>query len=100
MHRQVDVAHPAPDGLVRRGLMIRHLVMPDDVGGTKEILAWIAKTLPKDTHVNVVSQYRPTFRAFDFPEIARPITRAEYGAAVAFARGLGLTNLDIQGWRS
>ena len=42
MHRQVGVAHPAADGLMYRGLMIRHLVMPNDVGGTKEILAWIA----------------------------------------------------------
>jgi len=100
MHRQVGVAHPAPDGLMHRGLMIRHLVMPNDVGGTREILGWIARSLPKDTYVNVMSQYRPTFRAFDFPEIARPITRREYDEAVAFARGLGLTNLDIQGWRS
>lgn len=99
MHRQVGVAHPAPDGLMYRGLMIRHLVMPNDVGGTREILAWVAASLPKDTYVNVMSQYRPTFRAFDFPEIARAITRREYDEAVAFARGLGLTNLDIQGWR-
>jgi len=100
MNRQVGVAHPAPDGLMHRGLMIRHLVMPNDVGGTREILAWVAASLPKDTYVNVMSQYRPTFRAFDLPEISRPITRREYEEAVAFARGLGLTNLDIQGWRS
>jgi putative pyruvate formate lyase activating enzyme len=100
MHRQVGVAHPAADGLMHRGLMIRHLVMPNDVGGTKEILAWIAASLPKDTYVNIMSQYQPTYRAFDFPDIARPLTRGEYEEAVAFARGLGLTNLDIQGWRS
>lgn len=99
MHRQVGVARPAADGLMRRGLMIRHLVMPNDVGGTKEVLSWIASSLPKDTYVNVMSQYRPVYRAFEFPEIARPITRKEYDEAVAFARGLGLTNLDIQGWR-
>jgi putative pyruvate formate lyase activating enzyme len=78
--------------------MIRHLVMPNDVGGTKEILAWIASSLPKDTYVNVMSQYRPTFRAFEFPEIARPLTRAEYQEAVSEGRRLGLTNLDVQGW--
>jgi len=99
MHRQVGVAHPAADGLMYRGLMIRHLVMPNDVGGTKEILAWIAASLPKDTYVNVMSQYRPMYRASEFPEIARPLTRAEYENAVACARRLGLTNLDIQGWR-
>jgi putative pyruvate formate lyase activating enzyme len=99
MHRQVGVAHPAADGLMYRGLMIRHLVMPNDVGGTKEILAWIAASLPKDTYVNIMSQYRTTYRAFEFPEIARPVTREEYEAAVACARRLGLSNLDIQGWR-
>ncbi len=100
MHRQVGVARPAADGLMYRGLMIRHLVMPNDVGGTKEILTWIAATLPKDTYVNIMSQYRPVHRAFEFPEIARPLTRAEYDEAVACARGLGLTNLDVQGWRA
>jgi len=49
MHSQVGVAHPAANGLMYRGLMIRHLVMPNDVTGTKEILAWIASSLPKDT---------------------------------------------------
>ncbi len=99
MHRQVGVAHPANDGLMHRGLIIRHLVMPNDVGGTKEILAWIAASLPKDTYVNIMSQYRPMYRASEFPEIARPLTRTEYEEAVACARRLGLTNLDIQGWR-
>jgi putative pyruvate formate lyase activating enzyme len=99
MHRQVGVAHPAADGLMYRGLMIRHLVMPNDVGGTKEILAWVASSLPRDTYVNIMSQYRPVYRASEFPEIARRLTRAEYEEAVACARRLGLTNLDIQGWR-
>jgi putative pyruvate formate lyase activating enzyme len=99
MHRQVGVARPAADGLMYRGLMIRHLVMPNDVGGTREILAWIAASLPEDTYVNIMSQYRPTYRAFEFPEISRPLTRAEYEEAVACARRLGLTNLDVQGWR-
>ena len=99
MHRQVGVARPAADGFMYRGLMIRHLVMPNDVGGTREILAWIASSLPKDTYVNIMSQYRPVYRASEFPEIARPLTRAEYEEAVACARRLGLTNLDVQGWR-
>jgi putative pyruvate formate lyase activating enzyme len=99
MHRQVGVAHPAADGLLYRGLVIRHLVMPNDVGGTKEILGWIASSLPRDTYVNVMSQYRPMYRASEFPEIARPLRRAEYEEAVACARRLGLSNLDIQGWR-
>ena len=99
MHRQVGVAKPAADGLMYRGLLIRHLVMPNDVGGTKRVISWIAENLPKDTYVNIMSQYRPTYKAFDYPNISRPITRDEFKQAVDWAREVGLTNLDIQGYR-
>jgi len=98
MHRQVGVAKPARDGLIRRGLMIRHLVMPNNVSGTKEVIAWVAQNLPRDTYFNLMSQYTPMFKAFEYPEIARKITRKEYSDALAWARAAGLTNLDIQGY--
>jgi len=98
MHRQVGVASPASDGLMYRGLMIRHLVMPNRVSGTKQIIEWIAENLPKDTYVNIMSQYRPMYRAFDYPEISRKLKREEYEEAVKWAKDVGLTNLDIQGW--
>jgi putative pyruvate formate lyase activating enzyme len=97
MHRQVGVARPWPDGLIYRGLMIRHLVMPNNVGGTKQVIDWIAGNLPKDTYVNIMSQYRPMYKAFDYPDIARRLTREEYTEAVEWARKAGLTRLDIQG---
>lgn len=78
MHRQVGVAKPAQDGLIYRGLMIRHLVMPNRVAGSKGVIDWIGKNLPKDTYVNLMSQYTPTYKAFDYPEIARRINREEY----------------------
>jgi putative pyruvate formate lyase activating enzyme len=99
MHRQVGVARPAADGLMYRGLMIRHLVMPNDVGGTRRVVWWIAEHLPKDTYVNLMSQYRPEHEALDYPKIARRLRREEYEQAVGWARAAGLTNLDIQGWR-
>jgi putative pyruvate formate lyase activating enzyme len=97
IHRQVGVAKPAADGLMYRGLMIRHLVMPNRVGGTKEVIEWIAEHLPKDTYLNIMSQYTPMYKAFDYPEISRRITRGEYRDAVRWAQEAGLTNLDIQG---
>jgi len=99
MHRQVGVAKPEVDGIIYRGLMIRHLVMPNDVAGSKRVLDWIATYLPLDTYVNIMSQYMPLHRAKEFPEIARRINREEYFSVVEHARKLGLTNLDIQGWR-
>jgi len=96
MHRQVGVAKPAKDGLIYSGLMIRHLVMPNNVGGTKEVIKWIAENLPSDTYLNIMSQYRPMYKAFDYPEISRRITYEEYKEAVKHAGDSGLTNLDIQ----
>ncbi|MBU4184867.1 MAG: radical SAM protein [Proteobacteria bacterium] len=97
MHRQVGVAKPASDGLMYRGLMIRHLVMPNQVGGTKEIIEWIAENLPKDTYLNIMSQYTPMYKASEYSEISRRITREEYFEAIRWAKEAGLTNLDIQG---
>ena len=99
MHRQVGVAVPSKDGIIYRGLIIRHLVMPNGVAGTKEIMEWIANYLPKDTYINIMSQYTPVYKAKDYPEISRRITKKEYAQAVTWAKEAGLTRLDIQGYR-
>ncbi|MDJ0857001.1 MAG: radical SAM protein [Desulfobacterales bacterium] len=99
MHRQVGVAKPDAKGLIRRGLMIRHLVMPNNTGGSEEIMAWIAETLPKDTYVNIMAQYHPSYKAFDYRELSRRITGDEYRRVVKRAKQLGLSNLDIQGYQ-
>lgn len=98
MHRQVGVAKPAKDGIMQRGLMIRHLVMPNSVSGSERVMEWIAKNLAQDTYVNIMAQYNPLFKAYDYPEIARRVTREEYTKVVRRAQELGLTNLDIQGY--
>jgi putative pyruvate formate lyase activating enzyme len=100
MHRQVGVARPAADGLMYRGLMIRHLVMPHQVSGSKQVVRWIAENLPRDTYLNIMSQYRPMYKAINYPEISRRITRREYREVVELARELGLANLDVQGYRN
>jgi len=94
MNRQVGVAKPGSDGLVKRGLMIRHLVMPNHVDDTKNILKWISENLPKDTYLNIMGQYTPLFKAKNHPKISRRISRDEYFEALNYAKELGLTNLD------
>ncbi len=98
MNRQVGVAKPSKDGILRRGLIIRHLVMPNNVGGSEKVMEWIAGNLPKDTYVNIMAQYTPLYKAFDYPEISRRITKEEYKKVVKRAQEIGLTNLDIQGY--
>lgn len=98
MHNQVGVAKPDSDGILRRGLLIRHLVMPNNVSGSKNVIKWIYDNLPKDTYINIMSQYQPVYQAKNYPEIARLITYNEYYEVVNYALSLGLTNVDIQGY--
>ncbi len=89
MHRQVGVLQ-IEDGVARRGLLVRHLVMPDNAAGTADVLRFIAEEVSPETHVNVMEQYRPEHAAHDYVEIAHRITRREYEDALACARSLGL----------
>jgi len=98
MNRQVGVAKSGIDGLMYRGLMIRHLVMPEDVSGSMEVVKWISENLPKDTYLNIMSQYAPYCYARDYPKIARRITLEEYEMVAQTAIEAGLTNLDIKGF--
>ena len=98
MNRQVGVAIPPPNGIMQRGLMIRHLVMPNRVGGTKGVIEWIAKNLPRNTYLNIMSQYTPYFKAKHYPAIARRITREEYRETLLWAKEAALTNIDVQGY--
>ncbi len=96
MHRQVGVARPNQRGILERGLIIRHLVMPNGIGGSERVMEWIAEKLPKDTYVNIMAQYTPAHKAYDYPEISRRITGEEYQRVIRRAKEVGLTNLDIQ----
>ncbi|MBM4284457.1 MAG: radical SAM protein [Deltaproteobacteria bacterium] len=98
MNRQVGVAKPTKQGLMQRGLMVRHLVMPNNTGGSEKIMEWIATNLPQNTYVNIMAQYTPAHQAFNYPEISRRITSEEYRKVVRKAKDLGLTNLQIQGF--
>jgi putative pyruvate formate lyase activating enzyme len=70
--------------------------MPNNAGGSNKVMEWIAENLPKDTYLNIMGQYNPVFKAYDYPELSRRITKEEYIKVVNKAKDLGLTNLDIQ----
>ncbi|MCJ7785818.1 MAG: radical SAM protein, partial [Desulfobacterales bacterium] len=71
MHRQVGVLKLDKRGMAIRGVIIRHLVMPNRVAGTEKFVKWMAETLPKSTYLNIMAQYRVEYKAYDYPEIAR-----------------------------
>jgi putative pyruvate formate lyase activating enzyme len=91
MHRQVGVLKVDLGGIATRGLLIRHLVMPGGENESKKVFEFIAGELSEDTYVNVMEQYRPEYRASEFPEIARPLAGNEYMEAVRSAREAGLS---------
>ncbi len=93
MHRQVGDLVLDEHGLARRGLLVRHLVMPGGLDETREILRFLAREVSPDTFVNVMPQYRPEGLAGRHPAIARPLPESEYGEALVVARGVGLRRL-------
>ncbi len=94
MHNQVGIHQVDSLGTAVRGLMIRHLVMPNRVAGTEKFIKWVIKSLPKHTYINIMAQYHPEFKASGYPEIWRRITVDEYLEAMEWAIKYGLTNLD------
>lgn len=94
MYRQVGDLVIDESGIAQRGLLIRHLIMPRDVAGTREILRFIAQELSPNSYVNLMAQYRPAGKAPRYPEINRRITAEEYRAAYRAAEEAGLHRLD------
>jgi putative pyruvate formate lyase activating enzyme len=94
MHRQVGVALPNQDHKITRGLIIRHLVMPNHVTDSINIIQWISKNLPKETYINIMSQYRPAFMANRFGKINRTLSPQEYYRVHEEAHKCGLTQID------
>ncbi len=94
MHRQVGDLVIGADGLARRGVLVRHLVLPSGLAGTGEVMRFLAERLSPDTYVNVMAQYRPCHRAHDYPELARRMDMGTYRDAVKSAQRAGLSRID------
>jgi putative pyruvate formate lyase activating enzyme len=105
MHRQVGDLALDENGVALRGLLVRHLVLPEGLAGTPEIARFLAEEVSRDTYINVMDQYRPCYRvaagaptrrrkAAELEPLGRPITRAEYERAVQQAREAGLHRFD------
>jgi putative pyruvate formate lyase activating enzyme len=94
MNRQVGVLMTDANEIALRGLIIRHLVMPNRVAGTEKFVKWVAQNLPKSTYVNIMPQYRVEYKAYEYPKISRGITVQEFLESMDWAEEAGLTNLD------
>lgn len=90
MHRQVGDLKLDEEGLAYRGLLVRHLVMPGGLAGSKEILEFLAKEISPHTFVNIMRQYHPSHQAENYPELNRRTTRQEFTKAINAAKEAGL----------
>lgn len=95
MHRQVGDLELDEDGIALRGLLIRHLVLPNSIAGTKNVLKFISEEISKDTWINVMDQYRPYFNAERYPDLNRCITSEEFLEALKNIDKLGLKNRSL-----
>lgn len=93
MHRQVgDLV--IENGIAKKGLLVRHLVLPEGIAGTKEVVSFISEEISKDTYINIMDQYHPCFKAFDHPPLNRRITDKEYKEAIQLAIKAGIKRID------
>jgi putative pyruvate formate lyase activating enzyme len=94
MHRQVGNLQLDNDGIARRGLLVRHLVLPGDLSGTDAVMAFLSQEVSDQTYVNLMDQFYPCYRASENPPLDRRLTPEEYAAALELAKKYHLTRLD------
>jgi putative pyruvate formate lyase activating enzyme len=94
MHSQVGDLIIDDYGIAKRGLIIRHLVLPNNIAASEEVLKFIADEISKDSYVNIMKQYTPYFKASNYKEFMRGITMEEYLRVLNKAKELGLTRAN------
>jgi putative pyruvate formate lyase activating enzyme len=97
MHRQVGDLVLDEDGIAVRGLLVRHLVLPNGLAGTEKVLEFIAREISTNTYLNLMDQFHPDYRADRIEPLWRRITREEWHAALDLADRYGLGRLDGRG---
>ena len=90
MHRQVGDLKIGKRGIAQRGLLIRHLVLPNDTAGSKNVIDFVADDISKDSYINIMDQYRPSYNAYKYEKLNRRISPSEYKEVVDYALSKGL----------
>ncbi len=94
MHRQVGDLQMNEEGVACRGLLVRHLVLPNRLAGTEGVVRFLAREVSRNTYLNIMAQYHPCYRAPAMPPLARPVSQQEFSEAISLARKEGLRRLD------
>jgi putative pyruvate formate lyase activating enzyme len=99
MHRQVGDLFMDERGVALRGLLVRHLVLPNGLAGTAETACFLAEEVSRETYINVMDQYRPCYKANELPDVNRHPTAQEFEEALRLVKEAGLHRLDKRGPR-
>ncbi|MFC1933345.1 radical SAM protein [Chloroflexota bacterium] len=94
MHRQVGDLQIDKERIAQRGLLVRHLVLPNRLAGTEEIVRFLAQAVSDNTYLNIMAQYHPCHKASDIPNLSRSLLRKEFQEAIDLAHRQGLDRLD------
>lgn len=96
MYRQVSAPKLNEKGMIQKGVIIRHLVLPNNIENSKKVLKWIKENMPSQIYVSVMTQYFPTYKAKEYEEINRKITKEEYEEIENYIYDLGIENGYMQ----
>ena len=96
MVKQVGTPKLNERGIMKKGVMIRHLVLPNNIENSKKVLKWIVENLPKEIYISIMAQYFPTFKAKEIEEINRKLTNEEWGEIEDYIQYLGIENGYVQ----
>ena len=96
MYRQVGVPRLDKNGIMQKGLMVRHLILPNEIENSKQVLKWIKENLDEDVYVSIMAQYFPTYLAKDVENINRKLTKEEYKKIENYVYDLDLKNGYMQ----
>ena len=96
MYRQVGAPVLDENGVMKRGLMVRHLILPNEVQNSKKVLKWIKENMDANIYVSIMAQYFPTYRAKEIPELSRKINKEEYSKIENYLYEIDLENGYIQ----
>lgn len=96
MSRQVGAPKFNEKGMIQKGIIVRHLIMPNHIENSKKVLKWIKNNLPEEIYISVMTQYFPTHKANEYPEINRKITKQEYDEIEKYIESLEIQNGYMQ----
>ena len=96
MYSQVGTARFDENGIIQKGVIIRHLILPNHLQNSKHILKWIKQNMPDDIYVSIMAQYFPTYKAKNIEKINRKLTKKEYQEIMEYVDSIGLDNGYVQ----